>query len=123
MKETSDPFTTFKFDGVLGLSRMSMAQAPSFSIVEQLTQNGAFKKPIFAVFFSLGDDDSEITFGQFRNTHMASKMIWFDVMQSSGYWQLQIEDITLENEKAGMCEDCKVAVDTGTSDLAGPTEV
>jgi hypothetical protein len=36
---------------------------------------------------------------------------------------VQIEDITINNKKQSLCSDCQVAVDTGTSQLAGPTDV
>merc|ERR1719231_187609 len=54
---------------------------------------------------------------------MSSKLFWIPVSRSTGYWQVQIEDITLDNHKQGICADCQVAVDTGTSELAGPSDV
>merc|ERR1719499_2886405 len=44
-------------------------------------------------------------------------------MKESGYWQVQISDITINGVSAKLCPGCKVAVDTGTSMLAGPTDV
>merc|ERR1719392_532066 len=54
---------------------------------------------------------------------MASELFWVDVASSSGYWEVQIDDITLDNKPQNLCEDCRVAVDTGTSQLAGPAHV
>merc|ERR1740121_2475006 len=50
-------------------------------------------------------------------------MIWQPVSRDTGYWQGQIQDITINNKKQHLCSDCQVAVDTGTSQLAGPTSV
>merc|ERR1719420_1444412 len=122
--ETDDPFTSFKFDGVLGLALPEMSQGPEFNFMTRLMGNRALKKPMFSVFLSDSDtEDSEITFGDIKGQHMASDMFWQPVSRDSGYWQVQINDITINNKKQSLCSDCQVAVDTGTSQLAGPTDV
>merc|ERR1719420_2462643 len=122
--ETDDPFTSFKFDGVLGLALPEMSQGPEFNFMGLLLQNKALKKPLFSVFLSDSDsENSEITFGDIKGEHMATDMFWAPVSRDSGYWQVQIDDITINNKKQTLCNDCQVAVDTGTSQLAGPTDV
>merc|ERR1719263_1922860 len=122
--ETDDPFSSFKFDGVLGLALPEMSQGPSFSVMDHLVQSGALKQPLFSVFLSDSDlESSEITFGAIKEEHTVTEMFWRDVSRPSGYWQVQIEDITINNQKQNLCNDCQVAVDTGTSQLAGPTDV
>merc|ERR1740130_1034103 len=54
---------------------------------------------------------------------MASEMFWQPVSRDTGYWQVQIKDITINNQQQSLCAKCQVAVDTGTSQLAGPTDV
>lgn len=44
-------------------------------------------------------------------------------MNKQSYWQIAIDDIAFNNVKQGLCEGCQVAVDTGTSLLAGPSDV
>jgi len=49
--------------------------------------------------------------------------VWAPVVKPS-YWQIGIDDITFNNNPTGLCGEnggCQVAVDTGTSMLAGPT--
>lgn len=122
--ETDDPFTSFKFDGVLGLALPEMSQGPEFNFMGLLLQNKALKKPVFSVFLSDSDTEaSEITFGDLKPEHMVTNMFWAPVSRDSGYWQVQIDDITINNKKQSICNDCQVAVDTGTSQLAGPTDV
>jgi len=123
-EETDDPFSSFQFDGVLGLALPEMAQGPSFSLMDHMTQSKALRKPLFSVFLSDSDmENSEITFGDVKQDHMMTPMFWQPVARDSGYWQVQIEDITINNKKQSLCQDCQVAVDTGTSQLAGPTDV
>merc|ERR1719265_1045982 len=54
--ETDDPFTSFKFDGVLGLALEEMSQGPEFNFMGLLLKNKALHKPLFSVFLS--DSDS-----------------------------------------------------------------
>merc|ERR1719160_370937 len=42
--ETDDPFTSFKFDGVLGLALPQMAQGPSFSLMDHLVQSKTLRQ-------------------------------------------------------------------------------
>lgn len=122
--ETEDPFSSFRFDGVLGLALPQMCQGPDFSVMQHLVQSKALRQPLFSVFLSDSDmESSEITFGAVKKEHAASPMFWQPVSRETGYWQVQIEDITINNKKQSLCSGCQVAVDTGTSQLAGPTDV
>jgi len=122
--ETDDPFTSFRFDGVLGLALPEMSQGKDFNFMTHLVENKALKNPLFSVFLSDSDiENSEITFGDVKQEHMATNMVWEPVSRNTGYWQVQIQDIAINNKKQSLCSDCQVAVDTGTSQLAGPTDV
>mmetsp|Transcript_33291 Transcript_33291/g.89115 ORF Transcript_33291/g.89115 Transcript_33291/m.89115 type:complete len:446 (-) Transcript_33291:91-1428(-) len=122
--ESDDPFTSFKFDGVLGLALPQMAQGPEFSVMDHLVKSKSLRQPVFSVFLSDSEsEDSEITFGDIKQEHMASPMTWQPVSRPSGYWQVQIKDIAIDNKLQDLCSECQVAVDTGTSQLAGPTDV
>jgi len=122
--ETDDPFTSFNFDGVLGLALPQMSQGADFSVMDKLVNSHALKQPLFSVFLSDSDAEaSEITFGDVKQEHLASGMFWQPVSRDTGYWQVQIKDITINNKRQSLCADCQVAVDTGTSQLAGPTSV
>merc|ERR1719265_1598928 len=122
--ESSQPFSLFSFDGILGLALESMAQSPSFSMTTRMKGNRALEYPVFSVFLSDNDEEeSEVTFGSLKLDHLATDVFWVPVKRPSGYWEVHIDDITLDNTPLKLCTDCQVAVDTGTSQLAGPTEV
>jgi len=124
-EESSQPFSSFSFDGILGLGLQDLAQGPSFSIMQRFNEDQLLKLPVFSVFLSESDDEhSEVTFGQVKEEHMMdSNIFWADVTGESGFWQINVDDITLEGKPQGICKGCKVAVDTGTSQLAGPSEL
>jgi hypothetical protein len=122
--ESTSPFKLFTFDGVLGLALDAMSQGTDFNVMHRFAANGLLRDPIFSVFLSDNDlDGSEITFGEVKHDHLASQLIWADVARDTGYWEVKIGDITVNNELQGICVDCKVAVDTGTSELAGPSDI
>jgi len=120
--ESDHPFAQFQFDGVLGLAMPAMSQGADFSLMERL--GVVLKKRMFSVFLSDSEaESSEIVFGDTKSHHMASDLFWVPVSRPTGYWQVQIEDVTMNNKRQGICADCQVAVDTGTSQLAGPSDV
>jgi hypothetical protein len=76
----------------------------------------------FAVFLT-DDSNSEITFGGYKPDQVASDIVWSKVVRES-YWQVGVDDITFNNKETGLCNGgCQVAVDTGTSMLAGPSDL
>merc|ERR1719310_170297 len=92
-------------------------------MMHRMVENNLLKQPIFSVFLSAAADEvSEVTFGEAKKDQMASELIWVPVSKKSGYWEVTIEDITFNNKKQGICKDCRVAVDTGTSELAAPSD-
>jgi hypothetical protein len=122
--ESSNPFKAFAFDGVLGLGLLSMSQGEDFNFMHRMSNKKTLHQPLFSVFLSDSDSEqSEVSFGTVKEEHLASSLVWVDVARDSGYWEVQIEDITLDNHPLELCTDCYVAVDTGTSELAGPSEV
>jgi len=123
-EESDQPFSAFTFDGVLGLALPKMAQGDAFSMMSLLKSGNALMNPVFSVFLSDSDREvSEVTFGAVKKEHMASDMFWVDVTGTVGYWEVNIADITIDGKPQNICKDCRVAVDTGTSQLAGPSSL
>lgn len=124
-EESDEPFSLVPFDGILGLSLPQMAEGPAFSVFDRMAKSGALEQDVFGVFFGNEGEQSEVTFGAWREDRMATELFWSPVT-AEGYWQVQMEDITLANTPQMICSGprkCQVAVDTGTSLLAGPSDV
>jgi len=122
-QQSPEPFSETPFDGILGMGFKDLSMGEGFNIVDDL--NGASQLPqsTFAVYLT-DDGASEITFGGYRPELIASDIVWAQVTHES-YWQVQVEDITFNNAATGLCggSGCQVAVDTGTSMLAGPSDL
>jgi len=122
--ESTVPFNVFEFDGVLGLALPEMSHGKRFNMMERLRQTQLLHQTIYSVFLSASESEvSEITFGSISSHLMASDLHWVPVSRSTGYWEVMITDITLDNHPQEICQNCYVAVDTGTSELAGPSDV
>jgi len=121
-KMTTEPFQEIPFDGIMGLGFKDLSMGNGFNIVDDLqtsmgTGNGQFS------FYVTDGEDSEVTFGGYRAERLASDIVWAPVKVES-WWQVAIDDITFNNMPKNLCNgQCQVAVDTGTSMLAGPSEL
>jgi len=121
-KETTSPFQEIPFDGIMGLGFKDLSMGKGFNMIDELTNSGAL--PAGQISFYLTDGgDSEVTFGGYKAEYLASEIIWAPVEVQS-WWQVAIKDITFDNQPKNLCDgECKVAVDTGTSMLAGPSDL
>jgi len=124
VEESDEPFTMVPFDGILGLSLPQMSEGPVFNVLDCMIRDKVLKHNMFSVFFgAVEGEDSEVSFGEWRESRMASELFWVPVSTPS-YWQVEMSDITIGNKFQNLCKrQCQVAVDTGTSLMAGPTEI
>jgi len=123
--ETKSPFIAFQFDGVLGLGLPSLSQSSEFNTMERLKETQRLHQTMYSVFLSSSESEvetSEVTFGSVKASHMASAVHWAPVSRDTGYWEVKIADITIDNHPQELCASY-VAVDTGTSELAGPSSL
>jgi len=121
---SDDPFTTFTFDGVLGLGLEGLSLAPEFNVFGMLASGARLPEASFGVFLADGDEESsELSLGGH-----SPDLIWDEptftpvVTPDLGYWQVQITALRIGNRTSDFCADgrCRAVVDTGTSLLAVP---
>jgi len=121
-QQSEQPFAETPFDGILGLGFQDLSMGKHFNILDDLNAGGQLPKGKFSVYLT-DDSSSEITFGGYKPEQVASDIVWAKVVRES-YWQVGVDDITFNNVQTGLCKGgCQVAVDTGTSMLAGPSEL
>merc|ERR1719321_2356920 len=120
--ESTEPFQEVPFDGIMGMGFNDLSMGKGFNIVDDLNDSGQLPQGQFS-FYLTDDSSSEITFGGYKPESLASDIVWAPVTIQS-YWQVKVEDITFNNKPTGLCDgSCQVAVDTGTSMLAGPSDL
>jgi len=120
--ESAEPFSEVPFDGIMGMGFNDLSMGKGFNIPDDLNDSGQLPQGQFS-FYLTDDGSSEITFGGYKAESLASDIVWAPVTIQS-YWQVKVEDITFNNKPTGLCDGaCQVAVDTGTSMLAGPSDL
>ena len=127
-KEIGNAFNNVPFEGILGLSFPTLSKTNSVPFFDNVINHKILKHNVFSLFLSEGDLPSNILFGEIEKNNMLSNFTFVDVL-SKNYWEIEIEDILIGNEKTDFCDNlrketgkCGVAIDSGTSLYAGPTE-
>ena len=141
-REPGLAFLFAKFDGILGMgwSRISVdgVVPPFYNAFQQgLVPSNVFsfwlnRKATKASDDAASDDDSdsvggELVLGGVDPAHFTGAHTWLPVTRE-GYWQVALDDVTLDGAPVpGACPPdgapCAAIVDTGTSLLAGPSDV
>lgn len=122
---STQPFKTFQFDGILGLSLDGLTMNKNFSTFDMLVRSGIAAKPVFSVFLSDGEhnEESEVAMGGVDQRRLMEPISWSQVpMHDLGYWQVRIKAVRINGEEMDVCKDgtCRGVVDTGTSHLGIP---
>lgn len=132
IQESKFPFIELPFDGIFGLGLGGLSAGPSFNFVNRLVANSSITNPIFAVFLRdlAADEESEITFGGYQVDRLiGGELTWLPMpreeAEEKGYWLVQMRDVYVGEEALGLCGEessrCRVAIDTGSSLMMGPT--
>jgi hypothetical protein len=125
---SEEPFKSFEFDGILGLGLDGLSQSSEFNFLHVLLRGSVGEqesciRDTFAVFLADNEDEeSEVTLGGWAADHLDEDLSWAPVQDPDmGHWMVRIKSIRVDNELLSFCNnDCKAAVDTGTSLLAVP---
>lgn len=126
---SEEPFRSFEFDGVLGLSLAGLSQAPEFNfmgMVSQAVKSWGGKQPeTFSVFLTEHpEENSQLSLGGWDKNHFVGDLSWTPVHDpEQGHWMVRIKSLRVDGELVRFCDDgtCRGVVDTGTSLLSVPT--
>ena len=123
--ESDNPFSSVKFDGIVGLSFTHLSVTPESNFIDMLLKQKKIEKNLFSFYFNKNDTSaSEITFGGINKDKILGnvKGIQYFKVISKDYWEIKIDNIFYGNVKFNLCEkySCTAIVDTGTSMIAGP---
>ncbi|UNI16109.1 hypothetical protein JDV02_002578 [Purpureocillium takamizusanense] len=119
---TSDDFTRFAFDGILGLS---MSQGANDNFVKSMGDAKKLDKSMFAVSLNRASDGTntgEIRFGSTNSDKYKGDITYTPVSSSGGDWAIQLDDVTYDGSKAQV-GGVKSYIDTGTSFIFGPADL
>ena len=127
-KEEGFAFLNVPFEGILGLSFPIISSSNSVPFFDNIINTKVLKHNIFSVFLSEENERSSILFGNVEKQNMLTNFTFIDVY-SKVYWEIDIDEILINNQKVDICQNlrketgrCGVAIDSGTSLFAAPTE-
>jgi len=127
-REEGYAFMNVPFEGIVGLSFPTTAKANSVPFFDSVMAHKLLQNNIFSIYLSEKDGKPNILFGEIDKNVMASNFTFVDVV-SKGYWEINIQDIYIGEKKTNYCDKirsktgkCGVALDSGTSLYAGPSE-
>ncbi|XP_076926023.1 cyprosin-like [Bidens hawaiensis] len=129
IEATREPGVTFvaaKFDGILGLGFKEISVGDAVPVWYNMITQGLVHEPVFSFWLNRNaeeDDGGELVFGGVDINHFRGEHTYVPVTQK-GYWQFEMGDILISGKPTGFCaKGCAAIADSGTSLLAGPTEV
>lgn len=114
---TSDQFTQFPFDGILGLATSSDTWLSAVKAANLISSN------MFGISLSRSSDgtnDGEIVFGAL-NPDKYTGDITYTSVKSNSAWTIPMDDITISGKSAGITGRAAY-IDTGTSFVFGPPD-
>lgn len=119
-------FIAAKFDGLLGMGFRTISVDNVETPFNNMILQKKVPEPVFS--FWLNRDASapqggELLLGGIDKNHYEGNITYVPV-SVKGYWQFKVDNIILGGSEMSLCPNgCNAIADTGTSLIAGPTEI
>merc|ERR1719408_1178308 len=122
---TDNPFRSFNFDGIFGLSLDGLAMTPDFSFLNRLASSSTHALQRFGIFLTheVDGEQSEIALGGHNQNKALTPLKWVPVaMREMGYWQASLKEVRIDGKVLDACKDgsCRAIMDSGTSHIGVP---
>jgi phytepsin len=123
--ESGLSFLFSQFDGVMGLAFDSISVDHVTPVWYNMLSQGLVSEPVFAFWLNRqsGDDakGGEMVLGGVDQAHYTGDFV-YTPLTSETYWRFQLDSFGLQGSSV-ICTKCSAIADTGTSLIAGPSDV
>ncbi|XP_068453350.1 pepsin A-like [Clinocottus analis] len=122
ISRTEAPFMAhMAADGILGLAFQSIASDNVVPVMDNMIKEGLVSQPLFSVYLSGNSDQgSEVVFGGIDSSHYTGPITWIS-LSSATYWQIKMDSVTINGQVVACAGGCQAIIDTGTSQIVGPS--
>ncbi|KAI5481256.1 hypothetical protein MNV49_004876 [Pseudohyphozyma bogoriensis] len=127
---TSEGVVSGDISGILGLAWERLASSNSMPLLQGLSEGGQFDQQMFGFAFSRWIEDADaiteikpggiMTIGGVNSSLYTGDFNWVPLVDNGTYWLIPLDGITVQGVSTGIT-DSSVAIDTGTSLIAGPS--
>jgi len=121
--EHGHAFRKGHFSGIVGLAFPTLAAANMYPLFDQIIDQKVLQKNEFAFYLSNRiTRPSRLMLGDSAQGSYKGELTHHDVVEKN-YWTVRMADFMVGNERMKLCpkEGCRVAVDSGTSLVTGPS--
>ncbi|MXQ90771.1 hypothetical protein E5288_WYG016016 [Bos mutus] len=123
MNQLSGALEHASYDGIMGLAQPSLAIHGTTPIFDNLNKNRIIPEPVFAFFISSWPQKSSLLMlGGVDHAYHKGDLKWVPVTQAH-LWQIAVDRISINKMVVACSGGCQAIVDSGSSVLAGPTQV
>ncbi|KAF7670168.1 hypothetical protein LDENG_00068150 [Lucifuga dentata] len=110
------------FDGILGLAFPSRSHVGGTPIFYNMWNQGKIPLNLFSMYLSRSVEGSMIILGGTDPSYYTGGITWIPVHQPTGFWNIQIQSITINGNTVACSGKCEAVVDSGTSLIIGPSK-
>ncbi|MGH0160379.1 UNVERIFIED_CONTAM: hypothetical protein FKN15_039303 [Acipenser sinensis] len=109
------------FDGILGLAYPSISSSGATPVFDNMMNQGLVSQDLFSFYLSRdGQAGSVVTFGGIDPSYYTGQINWVPVT-SQTYWEITMDQVTVNGQTVACSGGCRGIIDTGTSLVVGPT--
>jgi len=122
--EHGHAFRKGHFSGIVGLAFPSLAAANMYPLFDQVIDQKVLQSNEFAFYLSNRiEKPSRLMLGDSADGSWTGKLHRHNVIENN-YWSVRMADIMIGSERMNLCPElgCRVAMDSGTSLVTGPTD-
>ncbi|XP_036390081.1 pepsin A-like [Megalops cyprinoides] len=122
LSQTEAPFmANMVADGILGLAFPSISSSGATPVFDNMMKQGLVSQDLFSVYLSGNEQaGSVVLFGGIDTSYYTGNIYWIP-LSSETYWQISMESVTINGNVVACSGGCQAIVDTGTSQIVGPS--